>query len=229
MNYREMVDIKLPRAQRTIKDRGELYPVEVVGDDGRGRVKLHYVGYSSCHDEWRDESEVVPIESSQTEHSMEMDCSSITYIPFSLYTELGNRIKSSLMSRRKESPTIKIELSFDKVLFEGGLKVFGTESRYFRGVQRYKIAKYSDLNPVLGLNWHFCGINPHGDFCYVILSTVEYYLHKRAPLKEYFPTTDGSDSFTLRPRDLGYMLVLLEETEQRKNSDAILISSNVHV
>ena len=165
MNYREMVDIKLPRAQRTIKDRGELYPVEVVGDDGRGRVKLHYVGYSSCHDEWRDESEVVPIESSQTEHSMEVDCSSITYIPFSLYTELGNRIKSSLMSRRKESPTIKIELSFDKVLFEGGLKVFGTESRYFRGVQRYKIGKYSDLNPVLGLNWYFRGINPHGDFC----------------------------------------------------------------
>ena len=77
------------------------------------------------------------------------------------------------MSRRKESLTVRIELPFDKVLFEG-LKVCGTESRYYRGVQRYKIAKYANLNPLLGQNWHFRGINPNGDFCYVILSTLEY-------------------------------------------------------
>ena len=52
------------------------------------------------------------------------------------------------------------------------------------------------------------GINPKGDFCYVILSTLEYYLHKREPLKEYFPS-DGSDEFNLKVRDLGYMLVLV--------------------
>ena len=111
------------------------------------------------------------------------------------------------MSRRKESPTVRIELPFDKV-FEGGLKVHGTESRYYRGVQRYKMAKYADLNPLLRQNWHFRGINPNGDFCYVILSTLEYYLHKREPLNEYFPS-DLSNEFIFKSRDLGYMLVFI--------------------
>ena len=86
----------------------------------------------------------------------------------------------------------------------------GTESmsKHYRGVQRYKITKYADLNPLLGNNWHFRGINPNGDFCYVILSTLEYYLHKREPLKEYFPS-NGSKDFILKPRDLGYMLVFI--------------------
>ena len=53
-----------------------------------------------------------------------------------LYNPLGLRIKSSLISQRKESPTVKIELPIDKVLFEKGIKVYGTESRNYR---RYKI------------------------------------------------------------------------------------------
>ena len=109
------------------------------------------------------------------------------------------------MSRRKESPTIRIDLQFDKVLFEGGLKVCGTASRFYCGVQRYTIKKYVDLNPVLGQNWHFRSINPNGDFFYVLLNTVEYYLYKREPLKEYFPE---SDDFILRMRELGYICCL---------------------
>ena len=130
--------------------------MNVVDNDGQGRVKIHYVGYSSSHDEWRDETEIVSIDPQPSEHLMETDCISngVMYAPFSLYNELGSRIKSSLISRRKESPTVRIELPFDKVLFEGGIKVCGTESRYYRGVQKYKIAKYADLNPLLGQNWH---------------------------------------------------------------------------
>ena len=120
-NYREMVEIKLPKKSRS-KDK-DLYAVDVVDDnDGQGRVKIHYVGYSSSHDEWRDETELVSIDPQPSEHSMETDCNGIMYALFSLYNELGSRIKSSLMSRRKESPTVRIELPFDiKVLFEGGL------------------------------------------------------------------------------------------------------------
>ena len=77
------------------------------------------------------------------------------------------------------------------------------------GVLRYKVINYADFNPVIGQNWHFRGINLSGDFYYVILSTVEFYLHKRKLHKEYFPSADGFDDFALRPRDLGYMLVFM--------------------
>ena len=199
-----MVEIKLPK--RTISKDKDLYAVEIVDYDGEGRVKINYVGYSSCHDEWRDEAEIVPIEPQPVENSMETDN---LYTPFSLYNELGSRIKSSLMSQRKESPTVRIELPFDKVLFEGELKACGKELRHFCGVQRYKITKYADLNPLLGQNWHLHGINSNGDFCYVILSTLEYYLHKCEPLKEYFPSASGSENFILKPRDLGDMLTFI--------------------
>ena len=34
-----------------------------------------------------------------------------------------------------------------------------------RGIQRYKVNKYEDLDPLLGHNWHVRGINAAGDFC----------------------------------------------------------------
>ena len=121
VNYREMVEIKLPKRRRA-KDN-DLYAMSIIHNDGEGWVKIHCVGYSNSHDEWRDETELVPMDPQPSEHSMETDSiNGVVYAPFSLYNELGSRIKSSLMSRMKESPTVQIELSLDKVLFEGGLK-----------------------------------------------------------------------------------------------------------
>ncbi len=122
-----------------------------------------------------------------------------------MYSEPGTKIKVALVCRRKESPTVRIELPFDKLLFEGGIKACGTPSRYYRGGNRYKIRKFSDLVPVLGQDWHFRGQNALGDFCFVILETVEFYLHKRSPLVEYFPTSDGQ--VISQRRELGHMLV----------------------
>ena len=84
VNYHEM-EIKLPKRSRS-KDK-DLYAVNVVDNDGQEWVKIHYVGYSSSHDEWRDETEIVSIDSQSSEYSMETDCISngVTYAPFSLY------------------------------------------------------------------------------------------------------------------------------------------------
>ena len=231
LNYRELADVKLPRARKKSKtESDELYPVEVVHSDSEGRVKVHYLGYSSCHDEWRDGSELVPLEPNS---ARETASDSNLYSPFSLYYELGTRIKAALMSRRKESPTVKIELPFDKVLFEGGIKACGTVSKHYRGVQRYKITNYTDLDPMLGNNWHFRGINSTGDFCFVILDTVEYYLHRRASLVEYYPRSsnsalDGID-VTSRPRELGHMLVFTfirgDGTKQDFGKDITIFSN----
>ena len=126
------------------------------------------------------------------------------YLPFSLYSELCHAIKKALVSGRKESPHVRIEMPFDKLQFTGGLKTYSTSLRVYRGIERYKITSYKDLNPLLGQNWHFRGINPNGDFCYVILDTLEFYLHKRKSLKEYLPS---SGSPIMSERELGYALV----------------------
>ena len=72
-------------------------------------------------------------------------------------------------------------------------------------VQHYSIAKYQDLNALLGTDWHYRGTNQKGDISYVILDSVEFYLHRRKPLKEYLSETTGPVKVVRR--DIGYMLV----------------------
>ena len=101
---------------------------------------------------------------------------------------------------------MRIDLPFDRIEFDGGLRLCGKEKRCVHGVQRYTINQFQDLNRLLGINWHFRGINVNGDFCYVILNTVEYYLYHRRPLKEFMPSLTG-ERYTADLRDVGDMLV----------------------
>ena len=59
VDYRELASIKLPRAETRPRYScsTELFPVRVL-EQTESRMKIHYVGYSSKYDEWRDESEV---------------------------------------------------------------------------------------------------------------------------------------------------------------------------
>lgn len=59
-NYRELSEVKLPRAQCW---RGTtLYELEIVEEDVyTNKVKVHYVGYGSDDDEWRDRTEIVTL------------------------------------------------------------------------------------------------------------------------------------------------------------------------
>lgn len=63
-NYKDMCNPRLPRAERTRHDPERLFPLEVLERDG-ARVKVHYVGYSSTHDEWRDIEDIVTPESEE--------------------------------------------------------------------------------------------------------------------------------------------------------------------
>jgi len=202
VDYKALADVRLPRASRKsgVK-RDKLYPVKVVDKNSdNGLVKIHYVGYSSAYDEWRNEAEVVE----SNEASVEVSCELVK--PFSLYEQLCNRIKCALNSGRKDSPSVRIDMPFDKLLFDGGLRSLGTLVRTYRGTERYRINHYRDLNPLLGVNWHFRGLNCNGDFCYAILASVQFYVYKRHPLLEYVPSTSGGEP-TLQSTDLGYMLV----------------------
>ncbi len=188
-DYRDLADVKVPKAKRSAGcgSSGGLYPVNIVQEDGN-RYKVHYVGYSSCYDEWKENEELVKLDAAGESYA-EGDS---RVEPFSLYNELSHRIKASLKSGRKESPIVKIEMPFDRVTFDGGLGVCGVPKRFIHGTQRYSISSFKDLNRLLGSNWHVRGINKNGDFCYVILNTAEFYLYHRRPLKEYTPTCSGN-------------------------------------
>ena len=53
-----------------------------------------------------------------------------------------------------------------------------------RGQEKYTI-KYSDLDEFLGSKWFICGIDSNGDFCYVMLKTVCFYLSKKSTLVDF--------------------------------------------
>ena len=168
INFKELVDIKLPKAKKTKEARNDsqLYDIEVLERDPRTQsVKIHYIGYSARHDEWRPVSDII-------DKPMKQDTP---------HAELASRIKSSLTSSRKNSPEVRIEIPFDKGLYDSNasLKAKGKEVKIVRGVMHFSISSYSDLVPILGKNWHVRGINEVGDCCYVILETVRFYLRRR--------------------------------------------------
>ena len=104
------------------------------------------------------------------------------YQPFELHKELAYQIKLALDSRGRRDPQIRIDLPFDKLIYDGGLKQLGKHSHNNRGSEVYTIRHYSDLNPLLGSNWHIRGVNARLNFCYLHLDTVQYYLYERQPL-----------------------------------------------
>ena len=125
---------------------------------------------------------------------------------YSLYQELALLIKTSLQSSRKGNPEVKLSMSFDKVQFDGGIRQLGTLKCEERGVKKYTIRHYSDLDSILGRKWFIRGVNEHGDFCYVMRDTVRFYLSERQPLTDYQPTGDGA-RFKKKLYFRGYSLI----------------------
>lgn len=150
-DYKAMSDTVLPRSLRHKKTQDTLYPVDILEQEA-GKVKVHYIGYGSSDDEWKDEDEIVDI------------CEPVCLLSntFSLHQELALAIKSRLQSSRKGSPEVKIVMDFDKTVYESGLKVLGTLKKE-RGIEKYVIKTYSDLDTILGENWYIRGLNINGD------------------------------------------------------------------
>jgi len=116
-DYRSIADLSLLRSQK-ISYTNKLYPINVFERDG-SRVKIHYEGYNSSYDEWREDTEIVSL-SPNPEQSTSGSQISIHQL-YSLYKELGIKIKQSLTCGRKQSPTAKVQMGFDYILFVGGL------------------------------------------------------------------------------------------------------------
>ena len=73
--------------------------------------------------------------------------------------------------------------------------------------RQFKLGKYSDLNELLGEDWHFRVVNTRGDFSYVVLETVKYHTYTPKPILEYTTKKNGS-------RKLSYTPVYIEQETQ---------------
>ena len=207
-DYKEKKESDIPASYlKKIQSRtNDLFPIEVIEEDpDLARYKVHYIGNSSVHvyDEWKEKDTIIiedirdpNPDDPNPENPMCCDQGQIEH--FSLYYELATRIKTTLNSSRKESPTVRIDLPFDRIEFDGGLRVHGVKKCCIRGIQRYTLLQY--LNLLLGVNWHFRGINTDGVFCYVVLSTVEFHSYHRRSLKEFVPSrTVNGEVKEIRP------------------------------
>lgn len=171
INYRQYADLKLPRAEKipTRSTAKELFPVRIVdSEDSSKRVKIHYVGYPSSFDEWREETDLEHLYEPPEQSNPSADC-------------LLLKIKQSLGCSRKGSPKVKVVVPFDSIYFNGGIKLLGIPSKKVQGIQHYTINAYKDLNPLFGPNWHYRGLNANGDYGYIIPNTVHFYLRKCKP------------------------------------------------
>lgn len=180
-DYRE-VQVPLPRPERAASNSDKLYPIEVIDEDG-DRVKIHYIGYGDGWDEWRSREDVVDMaKAKQDTRTRQLE----TYTPYNPHQELAHAIKAALTPSRKfGGPEVRIELPFDLLVFQGGLKVLGTYIKTFRGNDLYGINEYGDLVPLLGSRWHVRGINRHLDFCAVEKCSVVFHIFKKSSIEDY--------------------------------------------
>ena len=95
-------------------------------------------------------------------------------------------------------------MPFDILLFNGGMRNAGIPSVKRSGIQHYKLNNYADLNYLLGNNWHYWGLNGNGDYGFVVLETVDFYMHKARSLVEFKPLKLDDDTFASSKVDTGH-------------------------
>ena len=79
---------------------------------------MHYVGYSKKYDEWKRKDLVILGDDDSNNDAVD---AVIPHVTYSLYQVIGNKIKLSLNNERKVSPCVRINIPFNKVMFERGL------------------------------------------------------------------------------------------------------------
>ena len=146
--YRDLLKLDIPKQRRTRvagTDIDKLYPIQIMEtSQDQCRVKVHYIGYATRYDEWKDIAEVEDIaptttatrstESLESCHSEEQLPTEV-YRPYSFHDNLRIQVKKSLICSRIRSPKIKIKVPIDILMFNGGLKVAGYPKSRVSGVE----------------------------------------------------------------------------------------------
>ena len=186
IDFKKLTTVELPKRRKLAKrDTDGLYDIEVL-EKCDGRVRIHYVGYSELYDEWCLQSEIV-VKNSTVQHDTDGSravCVTVPYV-FSLYRELSQRIKQCLTSGRESFPLVEIETSFDVVQYDGGLIATIRPAEVYLSREYCPYYSAIQMQHTWKSTWR-C-LNEAGDFCFVNLSTVSFYLRKQRPLVELVP------------------------------------------
>ena len=109
---------------------------------------------------------------------------------FSLYEELRFKIKSLLVSSRRD-PNCCVSMSFDTVYFDGLIRR-GVLDKHSKKQGMYLLTALTKLDDILGERWYIRGLNTAGDFCYVQPETVRYQLQFHRGKLDYQLLDDGT-------------------------------------
>lgn len=143
------------KTSRTKRDQS-LYDIEVTEvDRERKRLKIHYVGYSEAHDEWRpyDEADGEYFPFIRNEKLILPTQESIEDRTQCFYNTLYREIKKKLWSSRREDPEISIDLNCDQDVFEAGLVLYCC----WQNLQRKTIFYYTFEQAVKQCFWPLMG------------------------------------------------------------------------
>ena len=169
----------LPKPQR--EKKSQLYYVEVLEEAG-AQVKVHYIGYGNEFDEWRPRTEIVLNKPSFSHPETTTEHAELN----SPLTNLACCILKWLMPSRSESPEVRIQVSCDERDLADKGTLIGNRSAQGAGLaRRYTIVSYADLDDLFGQQWHLRVVNTIGDFSYIVLKTVVFYLVKSKPILKY--------------------------------------------
>lgn len=130
------------------------------------RIFIHYINYSHKFDRWIPKDTVISIVKHPT-------------LPFTaeyIKEQLKLEIKEKLLCRVRQSSEVIIKIDCTSTLY----------SELFNCTPETSIhPANSELNHLLGQNWHIRIINQHRETCIVLNNSVYIKLKKRQPIVEY--------------------------------------------
>ena len=165
-----------------------IFSLQIVDRDKiQNKVKIHFIGYSSDFDEWRDGDDLVDSEKSSLGRFIPRFTpseDSLSDRASALFSRLSREIKFSLFSTKRESLEVRIEMQIDMDIYYTHLQNIGFVKKS-RGREVHCVDNNSQLCDLLGSKWFERIQNVNGDFCYVIPGTVTFWLHEKKPVKEF--------------------------------------------
>lgn len=169
----EKHDSKVLKVDKTFYD-AEIKEIDVPNN----KVLVHFKGYSTKFDEWKEISDEFPVV--KVEQYLPPDSSTVEE-----RSTQTCKIMKKLKADRKDDPLTRIYIDIDKDVFNIHLANIGHRLPR-KGESGRKIISNGELDKVLGRNWNVRVKNALGDFGAVIEGTVEYWIIAREPISDFF-------------------------------------------
>jgi len=159
-----------------------------VRDKNSSKIKIHFIGYSNEHDEWRDADQLQNDEKlalGRYTPRFLLSNQSLEDRAGAMFCGLARKIKFGLFSSKRESPEVRIEACIDMDIYQAYLADIGVVKKS-RERNVHCLNENDQLCNILGNKWCERLLNINGEFCYVVAGTVRFWIMKRIQLSNLF-------------------------------------------